>query len=80
MARDQLAAQMTHRPSTQDSFYLLNQRQKDAVKLTDVIGRTMRGQPVVRILLLDVDMGGSNLSIYIRLNQSTTTVVKLVSY
>jgi hypothetical protein len=68
---------MTHRPTTQDTYYLLNQRKKDAVVLTDVIGSTMRGQPVVRIMLLDLDMGASNMSTYIRLNQSTTTVFSL---
>jgi hypothetical protein len=42
MARDALAAQMSHRPATQDAYYMLKQRKTDAVKVTKIIGHVMR--------------------------------------
>jgi hypothetical protein len=44
------------------------QRKKDAVKVASVITNTMRNQEV-RILLLDIGLGGTDLAIYIMLNQ-----------
>lgn len=49
-ARDALAQQMTHRASTQDQYYILQQKKRDSAKVVKLIEKVMTEDEVHTVL------------------------------